>query len=203
MSADPTRNPHAGESVKDWYEALGLTSDADLRDIDVAIERKSRQASAIANTAPDRSQQIRDMIRAIRSDLLSGVDKRHEYDERLTRARLSAAAPSPLPPTRNVEPVPTPTGPTPADESRVPPSPTVNVPSGEVGRLASRFRQFLQSGWTCPSCHAEGMPEDKFCKTCGATMKPETSNSKTRCSNCSAEFGVNDKFCSRCGATAP
>jgi predicted Zn-ribbon and HTH transcriptional regulator len=203
MCPDPTRNQRTGENVKDWYQELGLTPAAELSDIDAAIERKSRQASAIANTAPDRSQQIRDLIRAMRSDLLSGPVKRREYDERLIRSQQSVAPRIPESVTRPVERTQVPTAPTPQPPVLAQPSSSGATPTADVGRLTSRFRQFLQSGWTCPSCRAEGMPEDKFCKKCGATMKPEVVNVKPRCANCGTENGVNDKFCSRCGATAP
>ena len=202
MGPDSTPNQRTGENVQDWYAVLGLSPNAELKDIDAAIEQKSRQASAIANTSPDRSQQIRDMIRAIRADLLSGAEKRQEYNERRTRSRQPVTPPPPPPTIRSVEPMQRPASAAPAGSSPAPLAATANAAASEVGRMASRFRQFLQTGWTCPSCHAEGMPEDKFCKKCGATMKTETVKSTTQCPKCSAEIGANNKFCSRCGASA-
>lgn len=64
----------------DWYAVLQLAPEATIEQIAQAVEKRSRQATALANTAPERSQQLREQIRAIKRDLLSGDEARASYD---------------------------------------------------------------------------------------------------------------------------
>ena len=71
--------------ASNWYDVLDLQMDASTAEISESAERLSRQAAAIANTAPERSQHLRDIVRAIRADLLSGPAARQQYDAALAR----------------------------------------------------------------------------------------------------------------------
>jgi predicted amidophosphoribosyltransferase len=64
----------------DWHAYLGLSPQAPEEQIAQAVERLSRQAAALAVTAPERSQRLRDTIRLIKRDLLSGQENRQRYD---------------------------------------------------------------------------------------------------------------------------
>ena len=64
----------------DWYAELRLQPDASTNEIAQAVEKRSRQATALANTAPERSQLLREQVRAMKRDLLSGDDARQRYD---------------------------------------------------------------------------------------------------------------------------
>ena len=201
-----------------WYEVLGLTHDATDEELAEAAERLARQAAAIANTAPDRSQQLRDTVRSIRTDLLAGPAVRAHYDARL------AAEPSPGPSEFVAVPPPPVPGtagpgqpPTPGSGGGLPPagSTPTPLPMGSAGIIdsvvngiaptASRFRRFLQAGWTCPACGADGGPGDKFCSKCGASMKanaPSPPSSRRLCGACSSPLAPSDRFCARCGTVA-
>jgi hypothetical protein len=65
---------------EDWHAYLGLSPQAPEEQIAQAVERLSRQAAALAVTAPERSQRLRDTIRLIKRDLLSGQENRQRYD---------------------------------------------------------------------------------------------------------------------------
>lgn len=82
--------------VRDLYELLGVERDATTAAIAEAADRLTRQASALANSAPERSQQLREEVRAAKQHLLAGPDERMRYDVELRRsddeARAQAAA---------------------------------------------------------------------------------------------------------------
>src|SRR5438034_8618110 len=88
-SAGPGKAP-------DWYAVLGVRPGAPAEEIAAAVERMSRQASALANTAPHRSQELRETTRAIKRDLLSGPEARQRYD--LSRAERGPSPPPPAAP---------------------------------------------------------------------------------------------------------
>jgi Double zinc ribbon len=170
---------------EDWYAYLGLTRQAPEERIAQAVERLSRQATALAVTAPERSQRLRDTIRLIKRDLLSGLENRQRYDVALAAA---AAAPGPLGP----QAAPVPVAPAPA--------------FGGEG-VGSRIARFLRTGWTCAACGKEALPSDRFCTKCGTPIKPvqiEAGPKSTRaaCVNCGSVLAANDVFCSRCGTRA-
>ena len=64
----------------DWFEYLKLAPDAPAAQVEQSVERLSRQAAALAVTQPERSQQLRDNVRAIKRDLMSGPENRARYD---------------------------------------------------------------------------------------------------------------------------
>lgn len=84
----------------DWFEYLRLAPDATAQEIEQGVERLSRQAAALAVTAPERSQRLRDTVREIKRDLLSGPENRARYDA----ARAALAPPGPLAPPAPVGP---------------------------------------------------------------------------------------------------
>ena len=79
-----------------WYAFLRLSPAAGEDEIQGAVERLSRQASALAVTAPERSQSLRETVRAIKRDLLSGPESRRRYDASHP-PRLPSARPGPPP----------------------------------------------------------------------------------------------------------
>ncbi len=202
----------------DWFEYLKLAPDAPAGQVEQAVERLSRQAASLAVTAPERSQQLRDTVRAIKRDLLSGPENRARYD-----AARAAVQPAPVPP---APPAPTgspahqrPEAPPPgqAPWPAVPqvqpsapgagPVPAGGTPGSVLGGLeglGSRVARFLRTGWTCSACGKEAMPSDKFCTKCGTAItptRPDATRPSPRpgCVNCNAALGVNDAFCARCG----
>ncbi len=181
-----------------WYTYLGLSPEAATEEIQSAVERLSRQASALAATSPERSQLMRETIRAIKRDLLSGPENRRLYD-------AQRAAPQAPAPTFRPAPVPVPpaAGPAPPGSSPYPPSAYPPPPGQGAG---SRLARFLKTGWTCPSCGKGGVPSDKFCTKCGTPiqlMQPEParpSRVRPACASCGGPLAAADAFCSMCGA---
>lgn len=177
-----------------WYTYLRLSPEATTAEIEGAVERLSRQASALAATAPERSQSLRETIRAIKRDLLSGPENRRRYDERMRLSARPAAAPMLGAPSAAAPPE--------ASAAFVPPG-TIRAGQGTASRLA----RFLRTGWTCPSCGRGAVPSDKFCTKCGTPIRPvqpETSAEQERpsrplCRKCANLLGPSDVFCSKCG----
>lgn len=167
-------HPGQGES---WYELLGLSPSASAAEIAAAVELLSRRAAALANTAPERSQRLRETSRAIKRDLLSGPEARERYDRSLLPpdspptpiitddgpALPGPASPWPVPAT------PGPGGALPGPPG--PPAPTLGEALGPAAVWAQeqgrRFRRFLQAGWTCANCGHGAMPGERFCVRCG------------------------------------
>jgi len=187
-SAAPGREP-------DWYAVLGLGPAASAGEISAAVERLSRQASALANTAPHRSQELRETTRAIKRDLLSGPEARQRYD--LSRAERGPSPPAPAtapakaaenwtaaaagPPVKAAEnwtataaagpPVRAPET-WPATPAAGPPgAPSAGRAVNAGGGLGARIMRFMQTGWTCPACGQGAMPNDRFCTKCGAEIR--------------------------------
>jgi len=200
-------------AVQDWYAVLGIPQNATDEAVGIAVERLSRQASALANTVPERSQQLRDTVRAIRVDLLSGPQARQRYDGLLAAHRQEPAGPqlvAPRPPsttstvaaptagsthqTSNLAEQPTQTAWTSAEA----PPKIIDAVAAAVIPMATRFRRFIQSGWTCPACGGECEPDDRFCAKCGTSIRPDPST-KLKCRNCSVDLTPADRFCGRCG----
>lgn len=180
----------------DWYTVLGLDPLASAEEITLAVERMSRQASALANTAPHRSQQLREVTRAIKRDLLSGADARQHYDmaragRKTSPLPSSAGGPATQPATASAASFP---DPRPARSALNPPGPG----------LGARFLRFLQTGWTCPACGDGAMPQDRFCKSCGTEIgSAGASVAHTQinaCRACGNAMRPEEKFCARCGA---
>jgi hypothetical protein len=185
----------------DWYAYLQLPPEATAGDVEQAVERLSRQASALAATAPERSQLLRETIRAIKRDLLSGPQR---------RPRHAAPDPQPLaPPAPPAAPAPAASAPpAPVRPVPLPPAPVPSAPAGQG--TGSRLARFLRTGWTCPACGKGAVPSDKFCTKCGTPIRPlhpETASERdgaprprTVCPRCANPLGPLDVFCSMCGA---
>lgn len=186
---------------EDWYAYLKLSADTPTEQVEQAVERLSRQAAALAVTAPERSQRLRDTVRAIKRDLLSGPESRARYDAGLAAATEAAggpaaggpaaagpvaagpaagAAPVPQLPPPYAGPQPPVAGPPPlapqpawGPPSSFGPLPSAGpLPPGGAERIGSRIVRFLRTGWTCSSCGKEALPSDKFCTRCGTTITP-------------------------------
>jgi hypothetical protein len=217
---------HAGAGHLNWYSLLGVAPDATTEQLTAAVERLARQANALAVTAPERARHLRDQVRAIKQDLLSGAEARQRYDEALARPTPSPPpnpTPNPLP---NPPPSPTPTPPAqPTPASPTPsarPSPATSGPG-----LLSRISKFLQTGWTCGQCGYGALPTDKFCPKCGSRVEsglgsqapaaaspaagagagagaPATGQAErpeiARCGRCGSEAVAGNAFCIRCGS---
>jgi Double zinc ribbon len=184
---------HATGMVQDWYALLKVDAGSDDQTLDDAIERLSRQASVLANTSPERSQQIRENLRAIKRDLRSGPEARLRYNEKLSGYRqdtvsAAAATRSPSEPQAAGQGTNSPQAPS-----------IVDAVVANLAPVASRFRRFLQTGWRCPACGSDGGPGDQFCMKCGAAMKSDNVVRKTMCSTCKATLAPGDRFCGRCG----
>lgn len=214
----------------DWYSVLGLSPAASAEEIAVAVERLSRQASALAVTAPERSQQLREVSRAIKRDLLSGHDARRRYDQSLRAAEPAAPAPAaPLgaPPAGSpVSPAAAPPaapavasaagGPAAAASAGPPAAPPAGHPAPAAGAAAPpapdrrrRFVRFLQGAWTCPACGHDAMPGEEFCTKCGGRLRtatgddlpgPRSGGTSPSCAACGAALGPDDRFCTHCGS---
>lgn len=185
-----------GQIAADWYAYLRLSQAATTSEITSAVERLSRQASALAATAPERSQALREAIRAMKHDLLSGPENRQRYDALLRQAAQ---------PEHN-----------PAAAARAPTAhaaaPTA-LPAPGAGRAGqgtgARLARFLRTGWTCPSCGRGAVPSDKFCTKCGTPIRPvqpdaspeqdRTARPRPVCPTCANLLGPLDVFCSKCG----
>ena len=109
---------------EDWYAYLNIAPDAPTEQVEQAVERLSRQATALAVTAPERSQRLRDTVRSIKRDLLSGPEARARYDAEREAAATSA---QPASPQEAAPQVPPPPSFTPASGT-VPPPPTAVPP---------------------------------------------------------------------------
>jgi hypothetical protein len=70
---------------EDHYAFLGLKTSAGRADIQVAYERLSKQANALANTSPRQARQIRDRLAVIKQDLLGDDERRATYDRWLSQ----------------------------------------------------------------------------------------------------------------------
>jgi hypothetical protein len=194
----------------DWFEYLKLAPDAPAEQLEQAVERLSRQAAALAVTAPERSQQLRDTVRSIKRDLLSGAENRARYDA--ARAAVPeafgkppAAPPTvppamappgagapPLPPTAPWSAMPQPPAPGPFNPGPVAGGPGYGGQGGGQGAggqsqalggleaLGSRVARFLRTGWTCSACGKEAMPSDKFCTKCGTAITPTRHDAPAR-----------------------
>ncbi len=165
---------------------------------------------ALSVTAPDRSRLLRDQIRAIRQDLLSGDVQRQRYDQ----ARALAAAPQ--------------TGDAPAASAWQAPlqgrqAQRPGQQAAQFAGLVSRVAKFLQTGWTCPSCGHGALPNDRFCHKCGAKIEapaiaqqaaghqagfqasapggPQGGEPRAPfCGKCGGPIAPGNTFCTQCGA---
>lgn len=167
----------------DWYAFLRLQPDATAEEITVAVERLSRQASALATTAPERSQQLRETLRSIKRDLLSGPENRQRYDQSRAQARdaMPPAAPAPAGP-------------------------------GPGQGMGARFARFMRTGWACPNCGNGSLPNEKFCSKCGSPIHAPTRGAAAPrpapvrnpvCANCGKQLRSADVFCGSCGTRRP
>ena len=189
----------ASVTERDWYAYLHLPPEATTRDVEQAVERLSRQASALATTAPERSQQLRETIRSIKRDLLSGPEDAKRSDV----PRVQDLAPPP--PATAIAPPPAPAYAVPPP---MPSAPAGITPPGQGA--GSRLARFLRTGWTCPSCGKGAVPSEKFCTRCGTPIRPirpeaasepaHAPSPRPFCPSCANPLGAMDVFCSKCGA---
>ena len=78
--------------VTDFYAKLSVTTTATEDEVRAAVEALSRKATAMANTAPERSQGLREQVRQIKATLLSGPTERAAYDATLAATSSAPAA---------------------------------------------------------------------------------------------------------------
>jgi curved DNA-binding protein CbpA len=192
----------------DWYAVLRLAPDASAEEIASAVERLSRQASALATTAPERSQQLRETLRSIKRDLLSGPENRQRYDQ--SRAQARNAVP-PQAPAASTAPAaqrpPAPQYPAAPASSAAPASaPAAAAGPGPEG-MGARFARFMRTGWACSNCGKGSLPNEKFCSRCGSPIQPPAPATAARapavrnpvCANCGKQLRSSDVFCGSCG----
>src|SRR5436305_1758391 len=65
---------------KNHYQLLGLPPVSPDHEIRQALDRKEREARALAHTSPAQSRQLWEQIRQVRHDLLTDPKRRGEYD---------------------------------------------------------------------------------------------------------------------------
>jgi hypothetical protein len=182
----------------DWYGYLRLEPGATDEQIAGAVERLSRQATALATTAPERSQQLRETVRSIKRDLMSGPESRERYDQ--GRAQ-QPAPPSAQPP--SAQPA-APGWPGAAAQPAAPAQPGGPAPAEGVG---SRIARFMRTGWACPNCGKGSLPNEKFCAKCGSPIQAPAPRTSARgpaarnpvCANCGKQLRTSDVFCGSCG----
>jgi curved DNA-binding protein CbpA len=183
----------------DWYSVLGLSPAASADEIAVAVERLSRQASALAVTAPERSQQLREVTRAIKRDLLSGQDSRRRYDQSLRPGGpadpASAAHPGAPPAGTGVWPAAAAAA---APAAGPPAAPATAASSGTTAAPAT-----AASGGT-PAAPTAGHPAP----AAGATAPPAPDRRKRfvrflqgawTCPACGHDAMPGEEFCTKCG----
>jgi len=206
------------QQQEDWYAYLRLPPEATTEQIEQAVERLSRQAAALAVTAPERSQLLRETVRSIKRDLLSSPESRQRYDLARTAGTRQDAPPvqqaapatpqawapvqqaAPPPPPFAAQPPPPPGAP--GVPMSMPAAPARPAFAGEG--VGSKLARFLRTGWTCSSCGKDALPSDKFCTKCGSPImlvQPDSAPSRPRlaCANCAATLAAADAFCAKCG----
>jgi curved DNA-binding protein CbpA len=192
----------------DWYSVLGLSPAASADEIAVAVERLSRQASALAVTAPERSQQLREVTRAIKRDLLSGQDIRRRYDQSLRPggpgAPASAAHPAAPPAGASVWPAAAPAAapaasPPAAGPSRAGPSPagppaTGPPPAGPPAAASGSTPAAPAAGHPAPAGGAPAPPAPDRRKRFVRFLQ-----SAWTCPACGHDAMPGEEFCTKCG----
>jgi len=169
---------------EDWYRLLGIPRLATAEEIAEAVERLSRQSSALANTAPERSQHLRENVRAIRRDLLSGDLARKAYDDALAPIQ-------PEMPSEQVED---------ALQNGMPPQGMGNVNVPRILDIGGRILEFFTTSGTCPRCGERGSANAKFCARCGFVLRSGGSSAASLvCQSCGTVVKPIDHFCGRCG----
>jgi ribosomal protein L32 len=179
----------------DWYAVLRLTPGASAEEIASAVERLSRQASALATTAPERSQQLRETLRSIKRDLLSGPENRQRYDQSRAQARNAVPPQAPAAPAAQRPPAP-----------QYPAAPASAAGPGPEG-MGARFARFMRTGWACANCGKGALPNEKFCSRCGSPIQPPAPSTAARapaarnpvCASCGKQLRSSDVFCGSCG----
>ena len=219
-------NPASQDRARDWYSVLGISAQATAQEITAAVERLTRQATALSVTDPDRSRQLREQARDIKRDLLSGDLERQRYDQSLASGLQVRHPPATASPASQSPATASPASQFPAREAPTMPAaepgpgvyaagsqagpPVAGPPRARGQGLTSRVARFLQTGWTCPACGHGAMPADKFCQKCGSRIQivakveqpPEAVNSGRQsvvCGNCRTAIPPGNAFCTRCG----
>jgi hypothetical protein len=197
---------------RDWYAYLQLPPQASTSDVEQAVERLSRQASALAATAPERSQQLRETIRAIKRDLLSGPEGPRSYDAPRVRdvappspPAATAMAPPPAPAPRRApkhakpEPAPVPPAPAPAAHTPMPPTPApVQAMPAPTPPGPALVRAPMPAGPVpapMPSVPVESAPPSQGA---GSRLARFLRTGWT-CPACGKGAVPSDKFCTGCG----
>jgi rubrerythrin len=183
-------HPAGADRPSNWYAVLGVDPAATTEQVTAAVERMARHANALSLTAPERARHLRDQVRAIKADLLSGTEQRERYDQHLGRQEANAG-------------------------TFAPPQPA----GARAFGLMSRVTRFLQTGWTCSDCGYGALPTDKFCPKCGGKIQPGVPQRSAEqghadeatpshapaaqpasCAKCGGRLASGDAFCTRCGA---
>jgi Double zinc ribbon len=200
--------------LQDWYEVLHVSPGADDRTIAAAAERLTRQSAALATTSPERSQQLRDIVRSIRGDLMAGPAARAHYDETLTASKATAFRQPPTEAARGAAPISL--GPSSRPLPRF--DPQTGAPlAGAVDPASgsSHNRSVEVAGEAAPA----SWPTPFAAQPNAAPARPNALDSVVngiaplasrfrrflqtgwRCPSCGVDGGPGDKFCSKCGAS--
>lgn len=194
---------------KNWYLVLQLSPDATVDEIAAAVQKRSRQAAALANTAPERSQQLREQTRAIKRDLLSGEAARAAYDARLASdSQATQKAPALADPTYGASAQPEQQAAAYDYRQQHYQQQDPAAYGASQPRRQGRFMRFLQSGWTCWHCGESAMPGDQYCTQCQAQLVQTVSYTPVTtpvqnphaCAYCGTVASTIHRFCRTCGA---
>lgn len=91
-----------------------------------------------------------------------------------------------------------------------PPAQAASAGPRPAARRSNRFLQFLQTAWTCPSCGADALPSEEFCRRCGGRVaRPSASAPPAApaapptpaCPQCGTRATAGSRFCPTCGGS--
>jgi Double zinc ribbon len=183
--------PADADRPDNWYSILGVDPAATTEQITAAVERVARHANALSITAPERARNLRDQVRAIKRDLLSGTEQRERYDQHLSRE---------------------------ANAGTVPP-PWARTPAAGLMSRVTKFLQTgwtcsncgygaLPTDRFCPKCgskiqSAVRHPPASENHADQATPRAAPAARRPSCDQCGSRLAPGDAFCTRCGGARP
>jgi|GEM_PF-2121644 hypothetical protein len=212
--ASPEMSHPAGtERPGDWYSLLRVDPVATTEQISAAVERLSRQANALSITAPERARQLRDQIRTMKRDLLSGAEQRERYDHQLAAQGMNqlAAQGTKEPGIQAGDPTGMPAGQpapvTPAPPTASPAAPPAPPGWGQPPGSGQPAAWGQPPGWGQPAAwgqapgQAGSSPQPLSVRAQGLMSRvAQFLQTGWTCSACGFGALPTDKFCPKCGS---